>query len=265
MAKVEKKLLFTEIRKSVGNITFRTRKNRVIDISKKKKPHHPNTPAQARNKWKYGYLVQKFNQLTEVEREYYETLAKKDNLTAWNAYVKANFHKKIDEQLISTYCNTLDESNPDTVEIDTDIASLDDEVGYRSFCALKFPTLDIWPNGTFTEALLTVHIEDAAFFDDTLTKLYFYPIISDYDPNAITWDNPPNVDYDIGAYVQGVTDMTIIQLDISEMLNELANKNMTLYGLLFKPIPDNADNISWFDFYTPGSNEPPNIYIKWEW
>lgn len=265
MAKVEKKLLFTEIRKSVGNITFRTRKNRVIDISKKKKPHHPNTPAQLRNKWKYGYLVQKFNQLTSEEREYYETLAKKDNLTAWNAYVKANFHQsgeiheleKTNQQWdLDDKCSPWGAQNEPFLYKDS---------GYEAFFAVMFNNTEIQPKSIIKEAYITFHVYDNELDDTANNRIRLYPIIQDIDiANATCYYYIP-YRQDIYAEKAISSTDTVIQVDLVNLLQQVVNDGQNFYGFMVMLEVDTLVFSNYIYFDGLGYADDINVYVSWEW
>jgi len=88
MVKVESGL-FNELRGTLNKsrTTFQTRKSGIVA---EKKPIPPPDPRGRREcvRWIYRYLCDKWNTLSEQEKEQYDETAEKHNITLFNAYLK---------------------------------------------------------------------------------------------------------------------------------------------------------------------------------
>jgi len=266
MAKVVKNHIFNEIRKSLGNITFRTRKNKVIDLSHKRNPKQPNSPAQKRNKWKYGYLSEQYNKLSDDEKAYYQEKAKKLGLTAWNVYLKENWTKSGSGLIQLQNDAVLDASDPDTpycynTEYDMKGCGLSAYIALLKLIPPKPPDYAI-----FTKAILTLHVN----YEDYLTSTEYYvcvsPVMTDFDECTVTYNTMPEINtYYVAKSLQVRYTTTVHQIDLSEILNALLSENKYPYGwaIYLQGSPCSNDDEVDIDGYD-GWN-PPNLYYEWIW
>lgn len=86
MAKVVSPL-FAELRNKLGDVEFRVRRNRIIELAKKRIPSNPRTDAQMAIRQKYGQLVEQWRSLSEAEKQQYEQEAKRYAISGWNYFV----------------------------------------------------------------------------------------------------------------------------------------------------------------------------------
>lgn len=75
MAKVKSHIAHS-IRGKTANLEFRVRRNRVIELAKKRIPSNPRTEAQQEQRYHYGVCVQKYNELTIEELKVYHEKGK---------------------------------------------------------------------------------------------------------------------------------------------------------------------------------------------
>ena len=90
MVKIESGL-FNEIRKSLDkqNVTFQTRKRGIV-LEKKPVPTYTRTEKQDAIRTKYKQLCETWKTLTEEQKQQYSEIARRYNITLFNAFLKVN-------------------------------------------------------------------------------------------------------------------------------------------------------------------------------
>ena len=78
---IVKSPLFTELRDKIADLEFRMRRNKKIELAKKRVPSNPGTSKQRKVRTIYGQCVEKYNQLTDEEKAYYVQKYRKENLS----------------------------------------------------------------------------------------------------------------------------------------------------------------------------------------
>jgi len=79
---------FTRLRGKVKDAEFRERKNKVIELSKKRVPSNPRTDAQKTVRSAYGKCVQKWNELSYDEKLSWRTIGNSLKMSGYNAYMQ---------------------------------------------------------------------------------------------------------------------------------------------------------------------------------
>ena len=92
---IAKSPLFDAISKSTKRLTFRFRKNKKIEISKKRIPANPRTQAQKEQRNKYNSCVEQYKKLSEAEKEKYRQLGYRYNLSAYHMFMKECLKKAL--------------------------------------------------------------------------------------------------------------------------------------------------------------------------
>lgn len=94
-----------KISKSTKNLTFRTRKNKKIDVKVRSRKKRITSDKQKNRVKKYLACVEKYKKLTEEEKKQYEILAKQNKTTAYVEFMR-NCLSKIEMQI----CTFSDET-----------------------------------------------------------------------------------------------------------------------------------------------------------
>jgi len=94
MVKV-KSWLFTEVRGKVKKAEFRRRKNKVTELSQKRIPFNPRTPAQRIVRRTYGECVEEWNKLSEAEKREWRILGTLQGISGYNAFMRDCITKKL--------------------------------------------------------------------------------------------------------------------------------------------------------------------------
>jgi len=79
---------FTRLRGKVKEAEFRERKNKVIELSKKRVPSNPRTDAQKTIRSAYGKCVEKWNKLSYDEKQSWRAIGNSLKMTGYNAYMR---------------------------------------------------------------------------------------------------------------------------------------------------------------------------------
>jgi len=95
MVKIESGL-FNEIRKSLDkqNVTFQTRKRGIV-LEKKPVPTYTRTEKQDAIRTKYKQLCETWKTLTEEQKQQYSEIARRYNITLFNAFLKVNLKVEV--------------------------------------------------------------------------------------------------------------------------------------------------------------------------
>jgi len=94
MVKV-KSWLFTEVRGKVKKAEFRRRKNKVTELSQKRIPFNPRTPAQREVRRTYGECVEEWNKLSESEKREWRIIGTLQGISGYNAFMRDCITKKL--------------------------------------------------------------------------------------------------------------------------------------------------------------------------
>jgi len=94
MVKV-KSWLFTEVRGKVKKAEFRRRKNKVTELSQKRIPFNPRTPAQREVRRTYGKCVEEWNKLSEAEKREWRIIGTLQGISGYNAFMRDCITKKL--------------------------------------------------------------------------------------------------------------------------------------------------------------------------
>lgn len=79
---------FTRLRGKVKDAEFRERKNKVIELSKKRVPSNPRTDAQKTIRSAYGKCVEKWNKLSYDEKLSWRAIGNSLKMSGYNAYMR---------------------------------------------------------------------------------------------------------------------------------------------------------------------------------
>jgi len=79
---------FTRLRGKVKEAEFRERKNKVIELSKKRVPSNPRTDAQKTIRNAYGKCVEKWNKLSYDEKLSWRTIGNSLKMSGYNAFMR---------------------------------------------------------------------------------------------------------------------------------------------------------------------------------
>jgi len=94
MVKV-KSWLFTEVRGKVKKAEFRRRKNKVTELSQKRIPFNPRTPAQQEVRKAYGQCVEEWNKLSESEKREWRIVGTLLGISGYNAFMRECISEKL--------------------------------------------------------------------------------------------------------------------------------------------------------------------------
>jgi len=86
---------FTRLRGKVKDAEFRERKNKVIELSKKRVPSNPRTDAQKTIRSAYGKCVEKWNKLSYDEKLSWRAIGNSLKMSGYNAYMQDCISKAI--------------------------------------------------------------------------------------------------------------------------------------------------------------------------
>lgn len=84
----KQKSIITEIRGKIKNAEFRLRKDGRIELGARRIPKQPLSPAQLSVRKAYGQIYQAWTQLSEEEKQYYNSLGKAEKLSGWNVFFR---------------------------------------------------------------------------------------------------------------------------------------------------------------------------------
>ena len=84
----KQKSIMNEIRGKIKNVEFRTRRDGRIELGARRIPKQPLSPAQLSVREAYGKIYQKWTQLSEEEKQYYNSLGRKEGLSGWNVFFR---------------------------------------------------------------------------------------------------------------------------------------------------------------------------------
>ena len=96
---IVKSPLFTELRDKIADLEFRMRRNKKIELAKKRVPSNPRTSKQMKIRQIYRQCVKKYNQLTDEEKAYYVQKYRKENLDAYRAFMKECLSQNLPETI----------------------------------------------------------------------------------------------------------------------------------------------------------------------
>jgi len=94
MVKV-KSWLFTEVRGKVKKAEFRRRKNKVTELSQKRIPFNPRTPAQQEVRQAYGKCVEEWNKLSESEKREWRIIGTLQGISGYNAFMRECLNERL--------------------------------------------------------------------------------------------------------------------------------------------------------------------------
>jgi len=80
--------LFNELRKGMGNLDIRTRKNGAIELGLKRIPANPQTEAQQEWRDIYNMAVKAWNELSPTKKAEYEQQGKAEGLPGYNVFMR---------------------------------------------------------------------------------------------------------------------------------------------------------------------------------
>lgn len=80
--------IFSEIHGGIKNVDFRTRRNRIIEIGRKRTPYNPQTEAQQNHRALYAPAVKRWKEMDEELREQWGVIASLSKISGYNAYMK---------------------------------------------------------------------------------------------------------------------------------------------------------------------------------
>lgn len=86
---------FTRLRGKVKDAEFRERRNKVIELSKKRVPSNPRTDAQKTVRSAYGKCVEKWNKLSYNEKQSWRAIGNSLKMSGYNAYMQDCISKAI--------------------------------------------------------------------------------------------------------------------------------------------------------------------------
>jgi len=84
----KQKGVITKISGKLKNVEFRTRRDGRIELGARRIPKQPLSPAQLSVREAYGKIYQKWTQLNEEEKQYYNSLGQKEGLSGWNVFFR---------------------------------------------------------------------------------------------------------------------------------------------------------------------------------
>jgi len=80
--------LFTELRDKIADLEFRMRRNRKIELAKKRVPTNKRTEKQQQVRQAYGKCVEMYNKLSEEEKKAYAEKYKSEGLDSYRAFMR---------------------------------------------------------------------------------------------------------------------------------------------------------------------------------
>lgn len=86
----KQKGVITKISGKLKNVEFRTRRDGRIELGARRIPKQPLSPAQLSVRKAYGKIYQKWTQLSEEEKAYWNELGKAEKLSGWNVFLREN-------------------------------------------------------------------------------------------------------------------------------------------------------------------------------
>lgn len=84
----KQKGVITSLFGKLKNVEFRTRRDGRIELGARRIPKQPLSPAQLSVREAYGKIYQKWTQLSEEEKQYYNSLGKAEKLSGWNVFFR---------------------------------------------------------------------------------------------------------------------------------------------------------------------------------
>jgi len=110
MVKV-KSWLFTEVRGKVKKAEFRRRKNKVTELSQKRIPFNPRTPAQQEVRKTYGKCVEEWNKLSESEKRQWRIIGTLQGISGYNAFMRECISERLGKIWYEITIDNSDNSN----------------------------------------------------------------------------------------------------------------------------------------------------------
>lgn len=84
----KQKGVITTISGKLKNVEFRTRRDGRVELAARRIPKQPLSPAQLSVREAYGQIYQAWTQLSEEEKQYYNSLGKAEKLSGWNVFFR---------------------------------------------------------------------------------------------------------------------------------------------------------------------------------
>ncbi len=107
---IVKSPLFTTLYDKLGDVEFRRRRNKKIELAKKRVPTNPRTFKQKIIRLTYRQGLMQYHKLTDEEKAYYVQKYRKENLDAYRAFMKEYLSQNLPK---AVYEITIDNSlNP---------------------------------------------------------------------------------------------------------------------------------------------------------
>lgn len=108
MAKIVKWHILKEISGKIKSLEFRTRKNKLIEISARRIPQQPRTSKQIAQRRAYGMCYEQWYKLSDAEKQQYNKRAEKLQISGYNLFMKECLKTRIFEIVIDNTYNNND-------------------------------------------------------------------------------------------------------------------------------------------------------------